>query len=275
MSASLPCMSYYVFNIYSLVVKLALAALLSTSLHCLAQVPTPHQITISSGEWSPYISPLLQGGGPFSQIVTESYALEGIETKYTYLSWTESMAVAKRGDVDGIIAWSFNTEREIFFQFSAPFANHHMAFAYRKESHYRWETLDDLKGITVAAVAGNYYGKDFQAAERAGMFKVVLTTTEQKVLEMLLDGRVDAAVSGHGVMMRIINRYLTPDEIASLELNTHILPSQELHMLLSRKTPWSDFYLESFNRGFEKLKASGRYEQILMGYEKSLMTNDQ
>ena len=39
-------------------------------------------VTIASGEWSPYTSRHLYGGGILSQIVSEAFALDNIEVKY-------------------------------------------------------------------------------------------------------------------------------------------------------------------------------------------------
>ena len=55
-------------------------------------------ITISSGEWPPYISQQLPHYGVTSQIVSEAFEQVGVTVKYEFLPWSRAIEAARAGE---------------------------------------------------------------------------------------------------------------------------------------------------------------------------------
>ena len=61
-------------------------------------------IRLTNGEWLPYMSANLKYNGVASRIVTEAFALEGIEVVYSFFPWKRAYALVSNGDFDGSLA---------------------------------------------------------------------------------------------------------------------------------------------------------------------------
>ena len=65
------------------------------------------RIRLTNGEWAPYTSASMPGGGIMSQIITEAFALSGIKVDYVYLtSWKRAYILAAKGRYDGSLTWA-------------------------------------------------------------------------------------------------------------------------------------------------------------------------
>ncbi len=58
-------------------------------------------IRLTNGEWQPYLSKDVPHFGIASHIVTEAFALVGVEVEYGFFPWARSMKLAKVGRWDG------------------------------------------------------------------------------------------------------------------------------------------------------------------------------
>ncbi|MEE9297196.1 MAG: amino acid ABC transporter substrate-binding protein, partial [Phycisphaerae bacterium] len=66
-----------------------------------AAAQTSKTIRLTNGEWQPYLSKDSPHHGFASHIVTEAFALVGVEVEYGFFPWKRSFKLAKEGTWDG------------------------------------------------------------------------------------------------------------------------------------------------------------------------------
>ena len=158
-------------------------------------------LRLASGEWPPYISQHLAHQGTVSRIVTEAFALGGIQVQYGYFPWSRSYEFAKTGVWDGTLVWFDTPERRKLFYISDPVIDIQYVFFHLKDYAFGWRTMDDLSGIKIGATLEYHYGEDFKAAEKRGAIQVDRVASDLQNFQKLLRGRIqifpnDSEVTG-------------------------------------------------------------------------------
>lgn len=221
-------------------------------------------VRLTNGEWPPFTSQNLKHYGVYSHIVSEAFALEGMTVKYEFFPWKRSYVYTKDGDWDGSLTWAPTPEkkREVFF--SDPVFQHTKVFFHLKNFSFDWNTIDDLKGISIGATALYTYGDEFDQAVKNGRIEVEYATTDMTSLKKLLERRIQIFPSDIRVGYDLLNTNFTSEE-ASLFMH-HPKPIQETFtcVIFTKKNPEkSRRLMEIFNRGLRKLKENGTYDKLL------------
>ena len=125
-----------------------LIVLFSTVLH-IPITRSTETVRITTGHWPPYLDKDLPGGGFLARIIRESFALEGIEVRFSYFPWSRALALVHSPDYETSAVWSCTEDRSREFVFSAALIPYGWYFYYRAGQHFDWETLTDLQGMTV------------------------------------------------------------------------------------------------------------------------------
>lgn len=224
-------------------------------------------IRLTSGEWSPYTSPEMDGYGVLSRIVTEAFSLEGVTAEYGFFPWKRSLEYAKSGEWDGSIGWSPQKDREAFFYYSEPVIESKDVFFHLKERPIQWTELSDLSRVKIGGGLGYYYGEAFKKAEEDGVIIVHRSTDDVLSLKKLLGGRIDTTVINLHVGYFLLNKNFESGDIARVTHHPKLLNSTTIHILLSKNVAGNAVMLEKFNRGLKKLKESGGYDEIMKDIE--------
>lgn len=62
-------------------------------------------VRITNGEWPPFTSEHLPGGGSLSRVVWEAFALEDVTVEYGFYPWKRSYEYARAGRWHDSVAW--------------------------------------------------------------------------------------------------------------------------------------------------------------------------
>ncbi len=227
---------------------------------CLAAADS---VRLVSGEWPPFHGEQLPSQGIATRIVSEAFALEGIEVQWEFLPWARSLQLAAQGQRTGTAVWRRNAERERLFLISDPVLKTQTHLFHRKDFDFDWQTLDDLHGLRLGATRGYFYGKAFAQAEAAGQLSVQRINSDAVALRQLLGGRIDLFPIAKTVALNLLAQDFTPAEQARLSFHPKPLSSHNQHLLLSRQVPGNAELLERFNRGLKRLQDSGKIAQYL------------
>jgi len=218
-------------------------------------------ITLSNGEWLPYLSETLPYKGPISRIVTEAFALEGITVNYVFRPWPRAYAEAQRGLVNGSVVWSVgddSTERAREFLSSDPVLEAQSVFFHRKDFKFRWTRDDDLAGLRIGGVAGYEYR--FEGLPGIHLDRA---STEELNLRKLVAGRIDLAPVSLDVGRYLLRTRFKPEEAAALTVAPGHYNITKYRLIMRRADSANAAYIERFNRGLRKLKDSGKYAQYM------------
>lgn len=220
-------------------------------------------IRLAVGEWAPYQSEVLEYGGVGHRIVTEAFALEGIEVEYEYLPWKRSHELTKNGKFDGTCLWNITEERKKFFYYSDPVVVDESVFFHLKSYDFVWKSFDDLKNVRVGATLGYIYADEFIQAEQNGTITVERATSDAMNFKKLLGGRFDIFICNTVVGYEAINSMYDPATAALFTHHPRPIQANLLRLLMTKKNPENMERVARFNRGLKKLKASGVLEKYM------------
>jgi polar amino acid transport system substrate-binding protein len=243
----------------------ALATLLAMAWVAGASAQTSQSIRLTNGEWQPYLSKDVPHFGIASHIVTEAFALVGVEVEYGFFPWSRAMKLAKEGTWDGSAVWGDSEERQQNFFFSEPIIHSSWVFFHLKDTAFDWSVYEDLRDIKVGGTVEYYYSDDFEAAEAAGIFRMLRGRSDEVGLTNLLKGRIDVFPGEVMVTYAQIRDSFSSDEASLFVHHAKRIDNKPLYLLFSRKVPGNEQMRDRFNEGLALLKESGRYDQIFSG----------
>ncbi|MCX4025889.1 transporter substrate-binding domain-containing protein [Endozoicomonas sp. SM1973] len=220
-------------------------------------------IRITNGEWPPFMSQDYLNYGAGSHIVSAAFALENIKVIYGFYPWKRAMKEASEGKWDATLLWGKNEERQQYFLYSDPVLTLRTVFFHRKDMPFNWKNWDDLKGYKVGVTRGYYYGEGLKKSIEKNIFEVDIGNTDVINLHKLLAKRIQLFVIEPEVGYELLAEHFTD---ASTELLTnHPRPLRETqwHLLISKKSPKAQYWLEKFNKGLKVLTLNGKLDQIM------------
>ncbi len=92
------------------------------------QIWAKETITISTSQWSPYITSVSPQYGSMSTIINEAFANVGIKVEYVFLPWARAYEGAKSGEVDATSYWYKDEKHERDFLYSDPLTTDEVVF---------------------------------------------------------------------------------------------------------------------------------------------------
>lgn len=220
-------------------------------------------IRLTVGEWPPYISQELKHNGLASHIISEAFAVAGIEVQHEFLPWGRAMTEATAGNSHGTHSLFHSEERAERFHFSDPVLTSEYVFFHLNLRRFDWREFEDLRGMSVGTVYGYYYGDDFAASQQGNVFQTTSVSDDSKSLKMLFRKRVDLVPIDPLVGYYLIHQHFQPHQAHLFTNHPQAFNSQPTYLLLSKTHPDSEALIKRFNAGLQQLKNSGRLEQMV------------
>ena len=220
-------------------------------------------VRITNGEWQPFLSEHAPHYGFASHIVTEAFALVGVEVEYGFFPWKRSMELAKNGRWDGTAVWSETEERKEDFYYTDAVAHQRLYLFHLKSLPFDWNTLEDLRGTKIGGTVEYSYGEEFDAAEEAGVIFIDRASKDEQGLRKLLKGRVEVFAGEIMVTYEQARDVFSEEEAASITHNITPIDERPMFLLLSKAVDGNERLRDLFNQGLKRLKDSGRYDQII------------
>ncbi|WP_157315097.1 ABC transporter substrate-binding protein [Chitinibacter sp. GC72] len=221
------------------------------------------QITLANGEWPPILGQKLPGHGYGSQIVSRAFAHQGITVNYAFMPWRRALEATKQGQYHGTLLWSSNPERQRDFLLSQPVYRSQTVLFYHRQQARSWRQTDSLRNARVGVSNGYNYGARWRSLQEQGFFTVDQANSDAQNLAKLYIQRIDAFPCEAIVCRHLIATTLPAR--ARTELRHDPLPvhSENMHLMLSRKTAQSDWLLQQFNQGLQRMRQSGELARLL------------
>jgi polar amino acid transport system substrate-binding protein len=225
-------------------------------------------IRITNGEWEPYLSNYSYQYGLDSHIVTEAFKLEGITVEWGFFPWQRAYQNAKDGiNWDASCCWWPDDETKKEFLVSDAITQTSFVFFHLKSYNFDWNSIQDLKGLKIGGTSKYDYGKEFMAAITAKKVDIEFTSKDEFNYKKLLAGRITLFPNDRFVGNAQIRNYLPDNEAALLTHSPKEFGESTLHLIISVDNKRNKYFLDKFNAGLEKLKVSGRYQQMMKDME--------
>ena len=229
---------------------------------------TAETIRITSGEWEPFISQHIYQFGLDSHIITEAFKLEGIDIEWGFFPWQRSYENAKDNDEwDASCCWWPDDETKDEFLMSDPITETSFVFYHLKSYKFKWDSFQDLKGIKVGATIKYHYGNKFMNAIEAKTLNVQNAPKDEFNFRKLIAGRIEIFPNDPAVGNAQIRNNLSPEEANLITYSPKKFGESTLHLIMNKNKKRSKYFLDKFNAGLNKLKASGQYQKMLKDLE--------
>lgn len=225
-------------------------------------VHAQESVVISSGEWPPFFSNHLPGGGLGNRIVTEAFAEVGVTVDFDYLPWKRAYESADRGPAQGSSGWLKLPERERRFLFSDPIFHSARVFFHRKDSHFHWETPEDMKDYRIAVTLGSADEIDLESIMASGKGSMDIAISYEAGMKKLAAGRVDAYFCNVDVGRYILHKRVPEEMVRAITFDTKPFYEEDNHLIISRRLENAQELMTRFNEGLDRLRESGRYARI-------------
>lgn len=226
-------------------------------------------VNLANGEWPPYLSESYKNHGLASDIVSKAFEVQGISVNFGFFPWKRGYELAKmHSDWHGTLIWTHSEERAIDFHYSDVVITLNDVFFHRSDQPFDWNSMEDLRGLRVGATLGYFYGLDFEKAEKEKVFTIDRVPDDTTNLKKLMRGRIDIFPLTTEVGYELIFDTF-PRSSRNLIIN-HKKPirSSSYHLILSKNIAENTEFIGEFNKGLEKIKSNGVYEQLI---EKSIL----
>ncbi|MGL1902380.1 MAG: transporter substrate-binding domain-containing protein [Fibrobacterales bacterium] len=224
-------------------------------------------IRITNGEWEPYLSEYSYQYGLASHIVTEAFRLEEITVEWGFFPWKRSYFLAKHGEWDATAVWWDSEDGRSNFLLSTPVVSTSFVFFHLKSRTIQWNTMDDLKRYRMGGTGGYEYGLDLMTAIKNKEIPIEFVPTDEQNLKKLLLDRLDIFPNDPIVGYAQIRNTFSPDIAQKFTHHPKVFNPNTLHLFISNKSKNKKFFLEKFNSGLNKLKESGRFDQMFKDME--------
>lgn len=229
-----------------------------------SDVRAQETIRVASGEWPPYISESFKFGGFVTRVCTEAFALAGFKPEYEYMPWKRAYHSTQLGDFAASPGWRKTPERERYFYFSEPIFNSRTVFFHRKDFPFDWTILDDVRDRTIGITLGYSLVPLLEPIVDQGKGKLDIAPTDENNLLKLASGRIDLFPCSEAVGYYLLRAKLLPGTADTITHHPTPLMQGPAYLIVSRKSPKAREIIARFNKGLQKLRESGRYDQYQM-----------
>ncbi len=158
--------------------------------------------------------------------------------------WADMVSKAKSHEIDGVVTSAPLKERAPYFNFSDVYISEFALIIVRSDSTLKITKLGDLSGKTVAIQKGNeFYSSLLKPYPDIHIIEAV---SETESVEMMLEGKADAAISGTSAYSTQIKKFLRTIKIA------HVIDERPLDLVYSIRKDWPEL-LSIINKSFASI----------------------
>lgn len=225
----------------------------------LAQQP----LRVAYIEYKPFSSKSLPKFGLLNEIILEVFAIEGIEVEFVLSSAAKANNSIKKGNIDGSSGWAPNKEREQYAAFTNPIYTSQVVLFSRRDNRISWSKLNANKRIEMGVTKNYYYGEQFNQALANKLFSVQVAVSDKINFKKLIRNRIDAFPLSQVAGISMLENNLSRAQRSNIAYSTIPIAKDPMSLMVSKKHKDYQTIVKTFNRGLKKLKASGRYQEII------------
>ncbi len=227
-----------------------------------AEPPLEHMdVLLAATEYPPLMSEALPDGGLLVRIVSEAFGAANVGVKIAFVPNNRAIqgVMGDASAFDGSVGWAHSPERDKKLYYSAlPIHVNREVFFYLLGNDYPWKKLADLSAPRIGATLGNYYSDEFAALRAQGVLHVDDAASDLSNLRKLLYGRIALFPMDEQVGQYVVRTGLKPAEQRRIGMQTNVLSSIPIYLVIRKSQRQSRQLLERFNLGFQRLSDSGR-----------------
>lgn len=220
-------------------------------------------VELATGEYAPFVSERLPEGGVTAAIVREAFKAQGLEVNYSFIPWKRGFVETERSQFVGTFPYLKTPEREAEFLYSMPIYGDQFRLFVRQDT-------DTKRSWThkKLCVPMGYDTSQINAFTREHRITIEQPSKISNCFKMLHGARVDAVWASELVAYETIQSVLGRDAgIQASDLT--LVRENEYFLIVSRKLPQAQMWIDRFNEGLKTIKENGAYRRIVTRFSRS------
>jgi ABC-type amino acid transport substrate-binding protein len=215
------------------------------------------ELTLLSGEYDPYTSEKLPGGGPYSVYLKEVFERAGFTLKIEFLPWARAEYLLDNGQVLGAFPYGITETRRAKYLFSQAIGKANLGAIMRKShalnSESKHLSLNQLKKHRVLLLRGMYLEDEFFLRE----INFQSLNTLSQAINMLMLYRGDVFFEDILALKKGVDELSKEDQqevaVFKIESIEDIVISQPFAIMYSAKYPGLEAYVGRINQAITEL----------------------
>lgn len=186
----------------------------------------------------------------------------GIRVQYVSMPWKRALKTIENGEVDAISYTIFAPERTQYLIYEADNAISigSTRFAYLKGRNFNYDgSLESVEDRKIGVIRGYSYGKKF---DRSKLNNLINVNTEEQLLMMLLDKRVDLILVNIDHLKYKYAHLPEFSEVTSMDVASD---SYDIFLAFSKKRG-HEALAKRFAEVIPRIRQSERYQKIVQSY---------
>lgn len=232
-----------------------------------ASIARADTIELRGDVWCPFnCEPGSDRPGFMVELAQEALAFYGHEVQYETLTWSRSLDQTRKGEVNGVIGTDSDEAPDLVF--GPPLGEYQETLIFRRGEGRQIETAEDLDGLRIGGVVDYDYYPIFNtyiAENERDPTRVQIIGGDgalKRNLLKLTSGRIDMAMDERSVVTYTIRELGLADQVELVSYED----ASDLFIAFSPALETSQLYARQLSEGIERLKASGRYAEVLLRY---------
>ncbi|TMN93698.1 hypothetical protein CWB72_01835 [Pseudoalteromonas phenolica] len=221
------------------------------------------QLTLSVGEWPPYVGSDLLNNGAIAEVIAEAFADIGYQVSFEFYPWARAMEQAQLGRVDGTGLWLKTDSRESEFYFSEPVLEEKHVFFYNRTDKPILDSFEALKSYSYVGHEDFCYGIDLDNIIRAKQINMHRVSNDEQAFGMLLKNRVSIYLQEMAVGYYLLRQHFSEQDMNKIAHIEQPFMRKNSHIILSKVDKNNSEILKMFDEALHRMKQSGRYDQLL------------
>ena len=220
-------------------------------------------VLLASGEYPPYTGESLPHGGFVNHVVEEAFKTMGYEVRIRYYPWARAFALAREGTADAVVYIYMTEKRGREYWFSAPVTTERLVAFSKKETKVpQWESLREFKGYRIGATRDFSYTDEFWELADQGVLTLDVANSDSSNFAKLIAKRIDVFFADELVGFTLLRERFAP-AIGDMIKSSEQAIAEHFGVLgFTRATARGVRLRDVFNKGLEKLRTSGKYQDL-------------
>lgn len=228
--------------------------------HPVAGQNLPALTIVTGANYGPFTDPDLPGGGLAVEIVTAVFDEAGVALKsIDFPPWKRGYSETLNHKADATFPYMKTPEREAAMLFSESIYDVRSVAVFASDTGYDFAGFDSLKGLTICLPLG--YATPVQPLINKGDVRIAAQPQDSsQCLKTVVAHHADFFIENEFTVLRLIQEQNAEKNvrIAATAVN-----SFSNHLIVAKDHPRANRIIAAFNDGLARLKATGRYDEIV------------
>ena len=228
---------------------------------CLSLTAHGEKLRIVTEPWAPYV---YEENGQMRGLDYETTVIVfqrlGIEVQWQFLPWKRCLAMLDQGLADGALDIFHSHERDAALLYpSEPLSQVEFVMFYANERPHPFQTLNDLKGLTIGTSPGYLYSAGFS---ESSLFTREPAPSHEANFGKLARGRIDLVITDRRVGQHVLKELGLGQQITQA---SPVISSQK-QFLAVRRGAGMDLLVQRFGAELKRFKQEPAYAALSAKY---------